>query len=74
MPTGMDTSSPCVRVTGRSISVKKSWKTFRLEVAASERALLRGCKHRHAPCRDVVGDGNRDAGAAVGAVMISGAT
>ena len=28
----METRSPCVRVTGRSRSAKKSWKTLRLEV------------------------------------------
>ena len=33
MATGIETRSPCVSVTGRSRSTKKSWKTFRLDVA-----------------------------------------
>ena len=32
MATGIETSSPWVRVTGRSSSVKKSWNTLRLDV------------------------------------------
>ena len=32
MATGMETRSPWVRVTGRSRSTKKSWKTLRLPV------------------------------------------
>ena len=55
-----------LRERDRQIEIDKEiLKHLQARSAGAQRAVLRGCDHRHAPRGDGVGHGNHDAGAAV---------